>query len=193
MRIKFWNAAFTTVRLIKFFKVTYLQGNGETNTCPVEFTTQVSAEEWAKARLTPETTWEIAPDQKYDTHTNISSPYSEKMGANAWLKRCIDGCHDEDGKFVDNVVSYSSSLDYQIIDDPEEYAYQPKWECTMEVITKKTITVTIDSEEYGDVEDEYDAGQKARELIENGDFDHELDYADNDSFEVEEEYVEEVQ
>ena len=111
-------------------------------------------------------------------------PFHSEQAARSWL--------DEREAEVDAVEmrsGFESTVREIIIDqcDLEGYEYAPKYEVKLEVKSIKYITVEIDSEHHDDIEDGYDAGEKAKELCENGDYDSEIEYVSPDDFEV---YVE---
>jgi hypothetical protein len=82
------------------------------------------------------------------------------------------------------VVHFRSSISDVMVDSDEHEEYQPVYEMEVEVRVIKRITVTVDTEDYREVEDEYDAQEKARQLIDDGELDDDIRYADVDEYEI---------
>lgn len=102
-----------------------------------------------------------------------SCEFDTESGAKRWL---------ESQKSTQGDREYSSRIHEVRFDESEleDYEHAPCYEVTLKVQTTKLLRVEIDTSlsEYDGIEDEYDAFERARSMVEDGDLDHELEYED---------------
>jgi hypothetical protein len=117
----------------------------------------------------------IINEEKGPTARMMQSPlYDSWDQAQSWAEKTKKNlAHYEDGEFKNWVntqtVDVVTQVKQDIIDTEELEEFSPVYEVELEVTVKKRFIVEIDASEYDDVEDEYDAGQKAVELFDEGD------------------------
>jgi hypothetical protein len=121
------------------------------------------------------------------TQLIMGQEFHRESDARAWLSRYLERAKEDS-----RVINVEPLCEWYTIDknDLEDYEYLPSYEVEVEVTTTKTITVTVNGTD--EIEDDYDAGQAAIEMVEHGDFDDELDCTEPDRFEVDVASVEEI-
>jgi hypothetical protein len=123
--------------------------------------------------------------RSFETLRVRQASFTSESEADSWIRSQMSS--------VEQGTLTGSRVDAEIIeaDDLSDYEHKPVYTVMMEITTVKRLEVEIDTEEYDEVEDEYDAEVKAKCLYESGDLDSDLDYTDVWDSEVEIESVEE--
>ena len=106
-------------------------------------------------------------------------PFDTVSAAEAWVQSRKE--HFESRPEVTNVTTLVREV---IIDTEELTEYKPVYEVEVEVVITKRMYVTVDSSEHEDINDKYDAGRWAAEMVRDGEMDSELEYADTEDIEV---------
>lgn len=127
--------------------------------------------------------------RKMVTRTNVIVPFEAletQSKCNDWISKTRAG-YQIDGKNIDGIVNVVDTQNEFIVDTDGLMEHRPKYKVRLEVKTTKYIDVEIDSGLHDSIEDEYDAGEVARDLCEDGEYDNDLDctYADNIDVNVE--------
>ena len=106
-------------------------------------------------------------------------PFESESAAEAWVQSRRE--HFESRPEVTNVTTLVREV---MIDTDELIEYAPVYEVELEVVITKRMYVTVDSSEYDDINDEYDAREWAADMVRGGEMDSELEYADTGEIEV---------